>query len=165
MIGWALRWVALGGGIALLCAGLLNHGAVLVADHAAEPKPAASPAPNTLVYTADQRGHVFVETAVNGAPVQMLVDTGASVVTLTTRDARAAGISTDELVFSGRASTANGLARLARVTLREVRIDQLSIYDVPAGVLENLDVSLLGMSFLGRLQSYEMRDGQLTITW
>ena len=49
--------------------------------------------------------------------------------------------------------------------LREIRIGQLSIYDVRASVLEHLDVSLLGMSLLSRLQGYEMRDGKLTITW
>jgi len=54
---------------------------------------------------------------------------------------------------------------MARVTLREVRIDQLSFYDVPATVIENLDISLLGMSFLSRLEGYEMRDGKLRITW
>jgi len=54
---------------------------------------------------------------------------------------------------------------MAPVTLREIRIGQLSIYDVPAAVLENLNISLLGMSFLGRLQGYEMRDGKLTINW
>ena len=54
---------------------------------------------------------------------------------------------------------------MARVTLREIRIGQLSIYDVPAAVLENLNISLLGMSFLTRLQGYEMRDGRLTISW
>ena len=70
-----------------------------------------------------------------------------------------------ELVFTNRVSTANGSARMAPVTLREIRIGQLSIYDVPAAVLENLNISLLGMSFLGRLQSYEMRDGKLTISW
>jgi predicted aspartyl protease len=47
-----------------------------------------------------------------------------------------------------RASTANGIARMAPVTLREVRIDQLS-YDAPAAVIENLNITLLGMSFLG----------------
>ena len=53
----------------------------------------------------------------------------------------------------------------APINLRELRIGQLSIYDVPAAVLENLNVSLLGMSFLGRLQGYEMRDGKLTVSW
>ena len=54
---------------------------------------------------------------------------------------------------------------MAPVTLREVRLDQFSVYDVPAAVLENLNVSLLGMSFLSRLQCYEVRDGKLTINW
>jgi aspartyl protease family protein len=84
---------------------------------------------------------------------------------LTRQDARAAGITPGELVYSHQVSTANGAARMARVTLREIRIGQLSIYDVPAAVLENLNISLLGMSFLTRLQGYEMRDGRLTISW
>jgi aspartyl protease family protein len=69
------------------------------------------------------------------------------------------------LVFNRRASTANGYVRMAIVTLREICLGQLSLNDVRAAVLENLNVSLLGMSFLDRLQSYEMRDGKLTITW
>jgi predicted aspartyl protease len=55
--------------------------------------------------------------------------------------------------------SANSAARTAPVTLREIRVDQLSVYDVSAAVLENLNVSLLGVSFLGRPQSYEMHDG------
>jgi aspartyl protease family protein len=86
-------------------------------------------------------------------------------VTLTPADARAAGIDPARLVFSMPVNTANGTARMAPATVREIRIGQLSIYDVPAAVLENLDISLLGMSFLGRLQGYEMRDGKLTISW
>jgi aspartyl protease family protein len=174
VIGWALRWALLGCGLALLGVGMLNRGAALLparvvqsgseAQTAASAERAGAP-PNTIVYTANQRGHVILDAAVNGAPVRMLVDTGASLVTLTPEDARAAGIALAELVFNGRVNTANGVARMAPVTLREVRIDQLSIYDVPAAVLENLKVSLLGTSFLARLQSYEMRDGKLTINW
>ena len=89
----------------------------------------------------------------------------ASRVTLTLDDARAAGIGRDELVFSQRSQTANGLAREAPITLREIRIEQLSIDNVPAAVNENLNVSLLGMSFLKRLKSFEMREGALTISW
>ena len=126
---------------------------------------ASAPPSNTIVYTANGRGHVVLDAAVNGAPVRMLVDTGASLVTLTPADARAAGISPAGLVFSGHVQTANGTARMAPVTLREIRIGQLSIYDVPAAVLENLNVSLLGMSFLGRLRGYEMREGKLTVSW
>ncbi|HXO90614.1 MAG TPA: TIGR02281 family clan AA aspartic protease, partial [Stellaceae bacterium] len=125
----------------------------------------AGPAVRTLVYRTDQRGHVALTAMVNGAPVRFLVDTGASRVTLTAEDARAAGIGPAELVFNQRSQTANGLAREAAVTLREIRIDRLSIDNVSAAVNENLSVSLLGMSFLRRLKSFEMRDGSLTISW
>jgi aspartyl protease family protein len=175
VIGWALRWVLLCCGIVLLGVGLLDRGAALlpdIASPAGREGPAAMSAPrasappsNTIVYTANERGHVVLDAAVNGAPVLMLVDTGASLVTLTPADARSAGINPASLAFSGHVQTANGTARMAPVTLREIRVGQLSIYDVPAAVLEHLNVSLLGMSFLSRLQGYEMRDGKLTITW
>jgi aspartyl protease family protein len=164
VIGWALRWVLSCCVIVLLCVGILNRSAELSLSLPSVQKPSNAP-PNTLVYPADGRGHVFLDGAVNGAPVRFLVDTGASLVTLTHEDARAAGIARGQLVFDKPVNTANGTARMARVTLREVRLDQFSIYDVPAAVLENLNVSLLGMSFLSRLQSYEMRDGKLTINW
>src|ERR1700730_18811262 len=125
----------------------------------------AGPAVRTLVYRTDQRGHVALTAMVNGGAVRFLVDTGASRVTLTAEDARAAGIGPGELVFNQRSQTANGLAREAAVTLREIRIDRLSIDNVSAAVNENLTVSLLGMSFLRRLKSFEMRDGSLTISW
>jgi aspartyl protease family protein len=175
LIGWALRWVLLCCGLVLLAVGMLDRGGVQLLGRAVQfrpdPQPGSSrestPAPpsNSIVYRADQRGHVILDAAVNGAPIRMLVDTGASLVTLTPRDARAAGISPRELVYNGRVSTANGTGRMAPVTLREIRIDQLSVYDVPAAVIENLGISLLGMSFLGQLQGYEMHDGKLTITW
>jgi aspartyl protease family protein len=175
VIGWALRWVLLCCGIVLFVAGVLERGAALLPDVASPagrerqaamstPRPAAPPS-NTIVYTANEQGHVVLDAAVNGAPVRMLVDTGASLVTLTPADARAAGINPASLAFSGHVQTANGTARMAPVTLREIRIGQLSIYDVPASVLEHLNVSLLGMSLLSRLQGYEMRDGKLTIAW
>jgi len=180
VIGWALRWVLLCCSLILLGVGLFDGGEALLPDRAVQAgsdvrpgapgertpgERAAGPPSNTIVYAANQRGHVILEAAVNGAPVRMLVDTGASLVTLTPQDARAAGIAPSELVYNARVNTANGTARMAPVTLREIRIDQLTIYDVPAAVLENLNLSLLGMSFLGRLQGYEMRDGKLTITW
>jgi len=170
VIGWALRWVLSCCGIALLCVGIVRLGPEVLQNRAPKSEPSAraaeiGPAVNTLVYPANDQGHVVIDAAVNGSSMQLLVDTGASLVTLTPADARAAGITSRELVFNHRVSTANGLARMASVRLREIRVGQLSIYDVPAAVLENLNISLLGMSFLSRLQSYEMREGKLTISW
>src|SRR5215831_4344936 len=170
MIGWALRWVLLCCGIVVLCTGIVGLRPKFLPDRAVDaerkaPTSEFGPSVNTLVYSGDANGHVVVDAAVNGAPVRLLVDTGASLVTLTQADARVAGITAGELVFNHRVATANGSARMAEVTLREIRIGQLSIYDVPAAVLEHLNISLLGMSFLAKLQSYEMRDGKLTISW
>jgi aspartyl protease family protein len=175
VIGWALRWALLCCGIVLLGVGLLDHAPSLLPGGASSSRPeaqvavsaprASAPPSNTIVYTANAQGHVILDAAVNGVPLRMLVDTGASLVTLAPSDARTAGIDPARLVFNGHVNTANGAARMAPVTLRELRVGQLSIYDVSAAVLENLNVSLLGMSFLGRLQSYEMRDGKLTISW
>ena len=103
--------------------------------------------------------------AANGAAVHFLVDTGAGSVALTLADAAAAGIGRGSLDFTARISTANGIARAAPVRLREVRIGQLSVNDVGAFVAENLHVSLLGMSFLKRVEGFEIRDGVLTLNW
>ena len=119
----------------------------------------------TLVYRADRRGHFTLTAIINGAPTRLVVDTGASLVALTLDDARAAGIGRSELSFNQLTQTANGRVHFAPVMLREVRIGQLSIETVPAAVIENLDQSLLGMSFLKRLKSFEMREGALTISW
>jgi clan AA aspartic protease (TIGR02281 family) len=119
----------------------------------------------TLVYRADRRGHFSLMATVNGAPTRFVVDTGASLVALTLDDARAAGIGHSELSFNQLTQTANGRVHFAPVILREIRIEQLSIENVPAAVIENLDQSLLGMSFLKRLKRFEMREGALTISW
>lgn len=68
-------------------------------------KPSSS---RTLVYRADRRGHFTVTAAVNGAPVRLVVDTGASLVALTVFDAQAAGFDRASLVFNGLTKTANG---------------------------------------------------------
>src|ERR1700747_3029807 len=119
----------------------------------------------SLVYRADRRGHFTLTATVDGAPTRFVVDTGASLVALTLDDARTAGIGRSELSFNQLPQTAKGRVHFAPVMLREVRIGQLSIENVPAAVIENLDQSLLGMSFLKRLKSFEMREGALTISW
>jgi aspartyl protease family protein len=97
-------------------------------------------------------------------PMVMAFDTGASSVALTQADALKAGVA-GNLNYSVPIGTANGRNMGAPVTLREIRIGQLVIEDVNAIVLQNLNVSLLGQTFLNRLHSYRMQDGVLTLTW
>jgi aspartyl protease family protein len=179
MIGWACRQLAIWGGLGLLLYAVVSHrelvmprgdgqAAAAAAAAAAETVPATVLRPaigNALTYHADPRGQFWVDGAANGANVRFLVDTGASSVALTLADAAAGGIGRGGLAFTARISTANGIARAAPVRLREVRIGQLSINDVPAFVAENLTVSLLGMTFLRRIDGFEIRDGVLTLNW
>jgi len=172
MIGWALRQLTMWGGMAVVLFVVGNHFAQppstpVSAPEAStqSPQPGHGAVPNALVFHADPRGHVVLDAYVNGAPVKFLVDTGATTVTLTLRDAAAAGISRNDLVFSQRTWTANGVGHVAPVRLRELRIDQLSVDDVAAAVDENLYMSLLGQTFLTRLDGYEMRDGVLTLSY
>lgn len=172
MIGWALRVLAIWGAAGILIYAVVGHGVTTpprgtapAADEAVAAVLPARAAPNALTFRANKQGHVFLDAVVNGSPVRFLVDTGATLVALTMRDAAAAGLGRSDLVFSGRTSTANGVARVAPVRLRELRIGQFAAGDVPAVVGENLGMSLLGQSFLSRLESYEMRDGVLTLYW
>jgi aspartyl protease family protein len=137
------------------------------------PPPAAAAVPrsaqalhNELTYRADPHGHFVVDAEVNGTAVRFLVDTGASYLSLTPRDAAAIGLSPANLNYNLRMNTAKGLARAAEVQLREVRIGQLSIEDVPAIVMEDVSgISLLGMSFLDRLDGHRISNGVLTMEW
>lgn len=132
---------------------------------ATAPRAPGVPATNAMRYPANARGEVRLDADVDGATVHFVVDTGANLVTLTLADAEAAGINPAGLVFSMRMSTANGETRAAPVVLRGIRIGQLSVEDVHAVVARNLSVSLLGMSFLSRLDRWEMSGGVLTISY
>jgi clan AA aspartic protease (TIGR02281 family) len=118
------------------------------------------------VIEAGAGGHFVVEAVVNGAPVTFLVDTGASNVVLTMEDAERLGFRHDSLRFSERFASANGEVRAAPVVLRELRVGQFSVFDLPASVNEApLRVSLLGMSFLRQLNGYSVDDGRLILRW
>jgi aspartyl protease family protein len=120
---------------------------------------------NRLVYRADARGHVVLTAAVDGVPIKFLVDTGATLVSLSLKDAAAAGLRRDELVFNRTVQTGNGPVKAALAQIREMRIERLQMKDIQVVVLENLQQSVLGMSFLHRLKAFEMRDGELSMTW
>ena len=80
-----------------------------------------------------------------------MADTGASEVVLNAKDAARLGITGDGLAFTGQAMTANGMVQTARVTLRDVKFGPFSDAAIPAAVTTGaMDISLLGMSYLGQ---------------
>jgi aspartyl protease family protein len=110
-------------------------------------------------------GSFSVGTQVNGARIAMVLDTGASAVVLTQEAARAAGLPLEVLNYSVNVDTANGRARAAPVTLDRVSIGGITERSVPALIAQagQLRTSLLGMSFLNRLESWEVRGDRLVM--
>ncbi len=114
---------------------------------------------------AGAHGHFFSRIQVNGRGVEAMVDTGASIVALTFEDAERAGIHVRDPDFTHRVSTANGVARVALITLDSVAIEDITVHNVRAAVAERgkLTKTLLGMSFLGKLSRTEMSRGTLVL--
>jgi aspartyl protease family protein len=109
------------------------------------------------------RGDFAVAAHINGAKVPMVVDTGATSVVLTQEAARAAGLPIEVLDYSVNVDTANGRTRAAPVTLARLAVGNLTEHNVPALVVQRgqLHNNLLGMSFLNRLESWEVRGDKL----
>jgi aspartyl protease family protein len=110
-------------------------------------------------------GHFTANVKVNGKTISMIVDTGASSIVLRPEDAEKAGIDTSRLNYRVPVLTANGRTVAARIRLDEVAIGPLDRTKVEALVAQPgaLTQSLLGMSFLSRLRSYEFSGDFLTL--
>ena len=102
---------------------------------------------------------------INGREIRVLVDTGASYVSLSNQDAERAGIFVRDSDFKYKTRTANGTTRVALVMIDRISIGDIEVRNVKASVHERgkLGVTLLGMSFLGRLRRTEMRGGRLIL--
>lgn len=135
--------------------------------HLATPAQTASRAraERTVELRAGQNGHFHTTAHINGRPIEVMVDTGASMVALTWDDAQRAGLHLSDADFKHRVSTANGTARMAAVMLDSISIEDITVRNVRAAVAEpgKLGTSLLGMSFLGQLAGAEMSKGILVL--
>jgi aspartyl protease family protein len=111
-------------------------------------------APLSIAKASD--GHYWAEGLVNGSHIRFLVDTGATAVALTPADAERLGFNLADLKFTYRVTTAAGETRAAAVKLAEVNVAGARLENVDALIIEKgLDASLLGMSYLGRLTSFQ----------
>ncbi len=110
-------------------------------------------------------GHYWARSLVNRkASVDFMVDTGASTVAITQKDAQKMGFILRDLVYDAEIRTAGGLTYGANVTIASIKIGEVEIRNIPGVVMrEELSQSLLGMSFLRELYSYEFRGDRLII--
>jgi aspartyl protease family protein len=112
----------------------------------------------------DGDSHFYATTIINGTSVRMMVDSGASMIALTRSDAEAVGIDVDSLPEGGSANTAGGVVPIRPVTLESVGIDGLTVVSVQAAVIDaDMPTSLLGQSFLSRLQGVEVEGDTMTL--
>ncbi|WP_026790681.1 retropepsin-like aspartic protease family protein [Pleomorphomonas oryzae] len=142
-----------------------------IADMPATSKaPAATPKPAALLgraeIAADSRGHFVFTGRVNGRPLAMLADTGATLVALRASDAKAVGLIVLPGDYTAKVSTAGGVAEAARVRLQEIEVGGIRVTDVDALVLSDgqLATNLLGMSFLSRLNTFTVENGRLVLS-
>jgi len=160
-----LIWTAIGG--ALLVGYTYRSDLRAIGDRViAEVVPGWAAQRGNVVEIARGRGGDFsVRVQVNGARVSMVLDSGASAVVLTQEAAKAAGLPLEVLQYTTNVDTANGRARVAPVTLDRITIGNIVERSVPALIAQPgaLRTNLLGMSFLDRLESWEVREDKLLL--
>ena len=129
-------------------------------------KHAAAVAPARAVQVSRGQGGEFaLQAKINGVNAPMVIDTGATSVVLTYETAKAAGLPLELLEYDVDVETAGGHTKAARLTLDRLAVGKLVERSVPALVVPHgqMKTNLLGMSFLDRLESWEVRPDRLML--
>jgi aspartyl protease family protein len=141
-----------------------THVAASAAPEGAAAKP--SRRGNDVMFVArDRGGHFSVDAVIGGHRIPFLIDTGASIVALTSQSAARLHITPAMKGRPRRMQTANGVVAADSVRLASIQIGSLEVQDVEAVIMPSnrLGQNLLGMSFLSRLSRYEFRSGSLVM--
>ncbi len=119
----------------------------------------------TVELLSDNLGHFQTTAYINGTPVYVLVDTGASLVSMSYDVAQSVGISISDSDFTARTQTANGIAHVAIVHIDEISIGGITISNVRGAVAEPglQRKTLLGMTFLNRLSRFGVQSGVMVM--
>lgn len=125
----------------------------------------SKPSSRSVEIARSDRGDFALKAKVNGVSAPMVIDTGATSVVLTYETAKAAGLPLELLDYNVDVETAGGRVRAARLTLDRLAIGKLVERSVPALVVPRgqMKSNLLGMSFLNRLESWEVRADRLLL--
>ncbi|MCF3642927.1 TIGR02281 family clan AA aspartic protease [Rhizobium sp. TRM95111] len=145
--------------------GEANRPEVAAGIAAAEQVAAQSSAGRRATLSADGSGHFNGSFVINGKRVDGLVDTGASMVALNLSTAERLGIARKDLAFRYAVDTANGKARAAYVRLKRIELGSVRVENVGAMVLDDkaLSDTLIGMTFLKELSSYQVRGDRMEL--
>ena len=118
----------------------------------------------SIIIPKDLDGHFYLTLTINNQEIDFLVDTGASDVVLTRQDASRVGFDPDRLEYWSIANTANGTVRLATIRLGTVRFGDLVDKNIRASVTEaSMEKSLLGMTYLSRFNTIEIKKNEMIL--
>lgn len=99
--------------------------------------------------------HYAVEGTVNDRPLTFMVDTGASITTVSRAFAREAGL---QACVPHKVQTANGIAHACKAVARELSLGQFRLHDVDVSIIENPGMPLLGMNVIHRFRMEQQGD-------
>lgn len=162
-VRWAAIWVAI---VILLVVGYADRADFIDAGEklraALFPAFAVNRSPHEMVVGRSEGGAFFVMATVNGAPVRFLIDTGSSEIVLSPADAARAHVSSAGATLPSE--TANGVGYGAVATVDSLAVGPIRMSSVPVAVNSApMSESLLGMSFLRRLESFEVRGDEMIL--
>jgi aspartyl protease family protein len=115
----------------------------------------------TVRIPISEDGHFWVRAKINGESVRFMVDSGASITTISRQTAEAAGIAIGR--EKAVVSTANGPAWVTKATARRLELGSIARSDFPIDVSEQEDMNLLGMNFLSTLSSWRVEGNMLVL--
>ena len=109
-------------------------------------------------------GHFWARAKLNGVERRMLIDSGATMTTMSPRTAAAAGIEASAGLAPILLRTANGVTKAETGTLDEMRLGPITARDLKIVVAPGLgDVDVIGMNFLSELQSWRVEGRTLVL--
>jgi aspartyl protease family protein len=137
-------------------------------------RPAEAPAPAAVAQkidaldsgielTRDSTGYFYADVQINGAPVHMLVDTGATMIALSRNDAQMAGLAPSIAMNGVVGQGADGVVKGEPVTLQRVTLGGKTVENLPAIVLNSGGQSLLGQSFLSQFSSVHIEGDKMVL--
>lgn len=165
-IAGALFVVLVGRETLFLIGGVVTAPAGNAAAERAPPERAAVAGNGRVVLRKAANGHFAAAASAEGKPLDFLVDTGATVVVLTSETAIRLGFRPRPADYTATMQTANGSIGAMPVVLKELRVSQIALRDVKAVITPPgaLTVNLLGMSFLSRLRKFEFAGNEMILT-
>lgn len=128
-----------------------------------ESRPSPDLSSDAIELQREYNGHFYADVQINGSPIRVLVDTGATGIALSREDAQRAGLAVSAGMFNVVGKGANGDVHGEYVTLDRVSLGNATAESVSAVVLDSGEQSLLGQSFLSKFETVEIKGNTMVL--